>query len=167
MIWHHLLVVKVIDDEHVWVIHYTDSLSVPQNSKYKESSCAVNAIGAVVSNRTYDAAQVVEQLRTVIVKEEVVQVLWYPRDVIVYKGEEAVERARSKLGEQEYSLVYNNCEHFVNWVVTDRSESSQIKTAGKMAAASAAVFSVAFVSITVGVAAILYKLYGASEVEGD
>lgn len=30
---------------------------------------------------------------------------------------ECVARARSRLGEDDYNLVFNNCEHFVNWCV--------------------------------------------------
>ena len=30
-------------------------------------------------------------------------------------GEDAVRRARSRLGERRYNLLRNNCEHFCNW----------------------------------------------------
>lgn len=39
--------------------------------------------------------------------------------------EKAVALARSRIGEGGYNLIHNNCEHFVNEVVFDRSESSQ------------------------------------------
>ncbi len=35
--------------------------------------------------------------------------------VCIYDEEERVERAFSKLGEDSYNLIFNNCEHFVNW----------------------------------------------------
>jgi len=36
-----------------------------------------------------------------------------------------VARAESRLGEGEYDLVFNNCEHFANWCRTGRSYSDQ------------------------------------------
>ena len=37
-----------------------------------------------------------------------------------------VERAKSRLGEREYNLLFNNCEHFVNWCKTGISQSQQV-----------------------------------------
>ncbi|HWI63002.1 MAG TPA: lecithin retinol acyltransferase family protein [Symbiobacteriaceae bacterium] len=34
---------------------------------------------------------------------------------IVYSPTEAISRAQSRLGEQKYNLLDNNCEHFVRW----------------------------------------------------
>lgn len=31
------------------------------------------------------------------------------------KGDEVIERAKSRLGEQKYNLLINNCEHFAYW----------------------------------------------------
>jgi hypothetical protein len=39
--------------------------------------------------------------------------------------EEIVARARSRIGENRYRLVTNNCEHFCNWCVNRRSHSAQ------------------------------------------
>ncbi|BFM39274.1 lecithin retinol acyltransferase family protein [Synechocystis sp. LKSZ1] len=38
-----------------------------------------------------------------------------------------VERAQSRLGEQKYNLLFNNCEHFATWCKTGISESQQIR----------------------------------------
>ncbi|MDJ0572128.1 MAG: lecithin retinol acyltransferase family protein [Pleurocapsa sp. MO_192.B19] len=38
-----------------------------------------------------------------------------------------VERAKSRLGEREYNLLFNNCEHFASWCKTGVSDSKQIK----------------------------------------
>ena len=38
-----------------------------------------------------------------------------------------VERAESRLGERDYNLLFNNCEHFVNWCKTGISDSKQVK----------------------------------------
>lgn len=38
-----------------------------------------------------------------------------------------VDRAKSRLGEHKYSLVYNNCEHFACWCKTGISDSKQVR----------------------------------------
>ncbi|ALE58158.1 lecithin retinol acyltransferase family protein [Paraburkholderia sp. SIMBA_055] len=43
-----------------------------------------------------------------------------------YLGEEAVRRARSRLGENRYRLLTNNCEHFCAWVLLGESRSEQV-----------------------------------------
>ncbi|MFZ3192316.1 MAG: lecithin retinol acyltransferase family protein [Moraxellaceae bacterium] len=43
-----------------------------------------------------------------------------------FMGAEIVQRARSKIGEKEYDLFLNNCEHFAFWCATDIKDSSQI-----------------------------------------
>lgn len=45
-----------------------------------------------------------------------------------YMGLEAVQRARSRLGENRYRLLTNNCEHFCAWCVSGESSSQQVKT---------------------------------------
>lgn len=45
----------------------------------------------------------------------------------LYDAGETVERAYSRIGEEEYNLVTNNCEHFAIWCKTGLSESSQVK----------------------------------------
>jgi hypothetical protein len=44
-----------------------------------------------------------------------------------FTAEESVERAFSRLGENEYNIIFNNCEHFVNWCVSGMHSSQQIK----------------------------------------
>ncbi|MGC1310261.1 MAG: lecithin retinol acyltransferase family protein [Phormidesmis sp.] len=41
-----------------------------------------------------------------------------------------VQRAESRLGERQYDLFFNNCEHFANWCKTGRSESDQLTSFG-------------------------------------
>jgi hypothetical protein len=50
----------------------------------------------------------------------------------VYSPEETVNRARSRLGENRYNLVFNNCEHFALWCKTGISESGQVNAAAKL-----------------------------------
>ncbi len=38
-----------------------------------------------------------------------------------------VHRAESRLGERNYNLLFNNCEHFANWCKTGVSESQQVR----------------------------------------
>jgi hypothetical protein len=38
-----------------------------------------------------------------------------------------VDRAKSRLGENRYNLLFNNCEHFVNWCKTGISDSKQVR----------------------------------------
>jgi Lecithin retinol acyltransferase len=44
-----------------------------------------------------------------------------------YSPEEIVRRARSRLGESDYRLLTNNCEHFCNWCVSGISRSAQVE----------------------------------------
>lgn len=42
-----------------------------------------------------------------------------------YSSLQAIQRAFSKMGEKEYDLVFNNCEHFVNWCLNGEKYSIQ------------------------------------------
>lgn len=46
-----------------------------------------------------------------------------------YEAEESVERAVSRLGEDWYNVLVNNCEHFVTWCITGFHSSSQVNSA--------------------------------------
>jgi len=39
---------------------------------------------------------------------------------------ETITRAQSRLGENEYDLATNNCEHFCSWCITGNRSSSQV-----------------------------------------
>jgi len=41
-----------------------------------------------------------------------------------------IDRAESRLGEQQYDLFFNNCEHFATWCKTGRWESAQLANFG-------------------------------------
>jgi hypothetical protein len=51
-----------------------------------------------------------------------------------YNDEESVERAHSRLGEDWYNVLTNNCEHFVNWCINGLHNSEQVN--GLIAAAA-------------------------------
>lgn len=46
-----------------------------------------------------------------------------------FSAQEIVQRARSRIGEDDYSLIFNNCEHFANWCVTGKAKSYQVREA--------------------------------------
>ena len=49
-----------------------------------------------------------------------------------YSGEECAERAWSRVGEDNYNLVFNNCEHFATWCVTGEASSEQVNEYAKL-----------------------------------
>ena len=44
-----------------------------------------------------------------------------------YAGRQVVERARSRLGENRYRLLTNNCEHFCEWCLRGTARSFQVE----------------------------------------
>ncbi|KWR91577.1 lecithin retinol acyltransferase family protein [Cupriavidus sp. IDO] len=54
------------------------------------------------------------------------EVLLVPSADPVYARHEAVRRARSRLGENHYRLLTNNCEHFCAWCLYGESRSEQV-----------------------------------------
>ena len=44
-----------------------------------------------------------------------------------YSPREIVQRARSRLGENRYHVLRNNCEHFCNWCISGRNRSTQVE----------------------------------------
>lgn len=47
----------------------------------------------------------------------------------VHNIEQRIARAMSRLGEDRYNLVTNNCEHFVNWCIDGTPSSKQVNRA--------------------------------------
>ena len=56
----------------------------------------------------------------------------YEEKVKIYSPEETVKRARSRIGESNYDLFENNCEHFAIWCKTGLSRSTQIEALIKL-----------------------------------
>jgi len=48
-----------------------------------------------------------------------------------YKPDETIIRAGLRLGEAQYHILHNNCEHFVEWCITGQHQSDQ-STRGKI-----------------------------------
>lgn len=53
--------------------------------------------------------------------------VWLIRESCEYSNDEIVSRARSRMGESQYRILSNNCEHFCNWCISGRSCSVQVK----------------------------------------
>jgi hypothetical protein len=51
----------------------------------------------------------------------------YTRTGYYFISDVVVQRAESRLGEQKYNLIFNNCEHFATWCKTGLSISQQIQ----------------------------------------
>ncbi|MGI6395389.1 MAG: lecithin retinol acyltransferase family protein [bacterium] len=45
----------------------------------------------------------------------------------LYSPNSIVRRAKSKLGQEGYNLIFNNCEHFANWCTTGKRRSEQVE----------------------------------------
>lgn len=56
---------------------------------------------------------------------------------VYFRGPEICRRARSRLGEDQYNLLFNNCEHFATWCATDRHSSKQVEAARQRLGAAA------------------------------
>jgi len=54
-------------------------------------------------------------------------VLVVEQDRSTYSPQEIVRRARSRIGENDYRLLSNNCEHFCNWCLYGVSRSAQVE----------------------------------------
>lgn len=44
-----------------------------------------------------------------------------------FTGQQVVARARSRLGEDSYRLLTNNCEHFCEWCICGNNRSAQVE----------------------------------------
>jgi hypothetical protein len=53
------------------------------------------------------------------------RIVHHPKSV--FSPEEIVRRASSRLGENDYRLLTNNCEHFCNWCLDGVSRSAQVE----------------------------------------
>ncbi len=89
-----------IDMGNKQVIHYTGEPGSKSNACIAETTLAEFAQGAEVKTVQYGKCLPVNR---------------------------TVELARSRLGEKDYNLVFNNCEHFARFCKTEDHESEQVK----------------------------------------
>ena len=113
-----MLVLKVLDDNRLQVIHYSADGGI--------SDLGMAASKTAASSGFCTSAKLKEEPVDVNPKQEKVELLKYPEGVAIYTGQEAVERAKNNIEEQKkYNIFTNNCESFVNWVITDEMFSEQ------------------------------------------
>ena len=117
--------------------HIRMSCQVAKNQKKSYSVDHHALVIQVVNDRQLrvihnDGVAVVEEIET-----------YHPGQLMVvehsscFLPDEAIQRARSKLGER-WDLLWNNCEHFVNWAKTGSRDCSQLKKATALGMAGAA-----------------------------
>jgi hypothetical protein len=83
-----------------------------------------------------------------------------------YSADEAIKRAKSRLGENSYSVSGNNCEHFVNWSLNGNHTSEQVdKAVPKVTAVEAAATGVGTIAV-VSSAGSVAGLSGAGVMSG-
>src|SRR5438046_2569211 len=91
------------------IIHYSGELWEKSNAVIRQTSVEDFARGCEVHVRRYGKADPPEM---------------------------TVERAKSRVGEDSYHCVFNNCEHFVTWCKTGEQKSEQVKDATAVACGS-------------------------------
>lgn len=96
------------DDEY-FILEFPDTYGTPKevNSKLNDR-----------------IAQEIISLRPSMRK--IIRYLKNNNDYHLYSPRETVRRARSRIGESDYNLATNNCEHFAIWCKTGISESHQV-----------------------------------------
>jgi hypothetical protein len=53
--------------------------------------------------------------------------VWVIQESCGFSSDEIVNRARSRMGESQYRILSNNCEHFCSWCISGRSFSTQVR----------------------------------------
>ena len=83
-----------------------------------------------------------------------------------FSGVEIVMRARERIGQSYYNLVFANCEHFVTEVRTGWAVSLQLETVGQWATNILETFGLAIIGILFAMAAIGVGILGMIRVFG-
>lgn len=93
------------------VVHYTGEPGQKENAAVKKTSLAEFAAGDEIRIKSH---------------------------IFCSDADTVVARALGRLGERDYNLVFNNCEHFAHWCKTGSAESEQVQQkAGGTAATGA------------------------------
>ena len=144
-----MLVVEVIGPKTLMVIHYT----VPGSEDYdgdKDDKTSAVVSGASASSPFIGSEKgiVKEENTTVDPTKDKVELLDYEQPgVAIYTGQEAIKRARGRVGETDYNVLNKNCESFVNWVITDHEETNQGELVKVVAAAATVVGGLVAISL--------------------
>lgn len=83
--------------------------------------------GSVIHYSKIGEASITRTPHSVFARDSIVYVKQQPTSFI---ADVVVERAESRLGERQYDLFFNNCEHFANWCKIGRAECSQLSNFG-------------------------------------
>ena len=137
---HHMLVVEVVNATKLKVIHYTGG----HGGESLPESFQATGLGVTTSSSSgfCTIAKVIEEELSIIDLTNV-ELLKYPGKLAKYTGQAAISRAEEKIKEAKYHLLFNNCESFVNWCITDLKYSNQGEKAAENIAGVAAVGGVA------------------------
>ena len=152
-----MLVVRVIDKRTLIVIHYTGPEKCCEEQVQYGSMQAAAVAGAASSlliaptDKSAPKAKIMEDCVSFDLSVEILEQLEYEPGVAINIGQKAITRARERLDETDYNLLFKNCESFVNWAITTREETNQgeIGTLGLIAAGGLAL-------LGVGIGAALY-----------
>ncbi len=87
-----------------------------EHGRPREKSTEVSILGSLFSGEMPEPLKFVREIYDLFKKI----------NYKLYSPAETVKRARSRIGEDSYSLIFNNCEHFVIWCKTGVSESHQV-----------------------------------------
>ena len=60
--------------------------------------------------------------------EDKFKIINYPQSQAVYDPSEVATRAINRIGEDDYNVIFNNCEHFACWCVTGNYRSDQVNS---------------------------------------
>jgi Lecithin retinol acyltransferase len=74
------------------------------------------------------------------------------------RPDDVIKRAESRIGERDYNLVFNNCEHFVVWCKTGRHQSTQVDRAVGATLVGGVLLSGGFAAPAIAAAAGVYGL---------
>ena len=90
-------------------------------NSYSDFEAALLPIGTLVGKSPH--ASLFDVLRGVKGLYDLV----FGEEAKIYSAEETVERARSRIGERGYDLLFHNCEHFAVWCKTGVEKSEQVE----------------------------------------
>lgn len=62
-----------------------------------------------------------------------VTVITHLKPYIQFTPIEIVQRARDRIGENKYNIIFNNCEHFATWCATGAASSKQVQSTVRIA----------------------------------
>ena len=163
-----MLVVEVIDARSIQIIHYTatdpnETDAMPTSVQGTGMASFGLAFSSGSGSVVQGLAMVYEEVITLDPTNETIEVIRYGAGIFVCSPADAIDRARSKIGEQLYNLFNNNCESMVNWALTGQGISKQgdlakIVLVGGGIAVGVGVTAIAVAAI--GVAAILGAITG-------